>query len=62
MSHGKPFNVNAIALYEAVGFETEGLHRNAVRIDGPPPSTFNRLDLLRLSPQCLVQAWLQVLP
>jgi RimJ/RimL family protein N-acetyltransferase len=27
-------NVNAIALYEAVGFETEGLHRNAVRIEG----------------------------
>src|SRR5689334_17716975 len=27
-------NVNAIALYKAVGFATEGLHRNAVRIHG----------------------------
>ncbi|CAL77573.1 putative acetyltransferase [Bradyrhizobium sp. ORS 278] len=27
-------NLNAIALYESVGFEKEGLHRNAVRIDG----------------------------
>ncbi|NPU12769.1 GNAT family N-acetyltransferase [Bradyrhizobium sp. 83012] len=27
-------NANAIALYKSVGFETEGLHRNAVRIDG----------------------------
>ncbi|CCD93574.1 putative acetyltransferase [Bradyrhizobium sp. ORS 375] len=27
-------NLNAIALYKSVGFATEGLHRNAVRIDG----------------------------
>ncbi|MCP3467943.1 GNAT family N-acetyltransferase [Bradyrhizobium sp. CCGUVB23] len=27
-------NVNAIALYKAVGFETEGLHRKAVQIEG----------------------------
>ncbi|MGJ4947368.1 GNAT family N-acetyltransferase [Bradyrhizobium sp. HKCCYLS20291] len=27
-------NLNAIALYESIGFETEGRHRNAVRIDG----------------------------
>jgi ribosomal protein S18 acetylase RimI-like enzyme len=27
-------NVNAIALYKAVGFETEGVHRKAVRIEG----------------------------
>ena len=27
-------NVNAIALYKTVGFETEGLHRRAVRIEG----------------------------
>jgi RimJ/RimL family protein N-acetyltransferase len=27
-------NVNAIALYKSLGFETEGLHRNAVRIEG----------------------------
>jgi len=27
-------NVNAIALYEKFGFQAEGLHRKAVRIDG----------------------------
>jgi RimJ/RimL family protein N-acetyltransferase len=27
-------NVNAIALYKSLGFEIEGLHRNAVRIEG----------------------------
>jgi RimJ/RimL family protein N-acetyltransferase len=27
-------NLNAIALYKSVGFETEGQHRRAVRIDG----------------------------
>jgi ribosomal protein S18 acetylase RimI-like enzyme len=27
-------NLNAIALYKKFGFETEGLHRKAVRIDG----------------------------
>jgi ribosomal protein S18 acetylase RimI-like enzyme len=27
-------NANAIALYKSCGFEAEGLHRNAVRIDG----------------------------
>lgn len=27
-------NLSAIALYKAVGFEAEGLHRKAVRIDG----------------------------
>jgi ribosomal protein S18 acetylase RimI-like enzyme len=27
-------NANAIALYRSLGFEFEGLHRNAVRIDG----------------------------
>ena len=27
-------NVNAIALYKSLGFETEGLHRNAVCIEG----------------------------
>jgi RimJ/RimL family protein N-acetyltransferase len=27
-------NANAIALYESLGFEIEGLHRNAVCIDG----------------------------
>ncbi|GLH75468.1 acetyltransferase [Bradyrhizobium sp. SSBR45G] len=27
-------NQNAIALYKSVGFQAEGLHRNAVRIDG----------------------------
>jgi RimJ/RimL family protein N-acetyltransferase len=27
-------NVNAIALYRNFGFETEGLHRKAVRIEG----------------------------
>jgi ribosomal protein S18 acetylase RimI-like enzyme len=27
-------NVNAIALYKSLGFEVEGLHRNAVRIEG----------------------------
>jgi ribosomal protein S18 acetylase RimI-like enzyme len=27
-------NANAIALYKSLGFETEGLHRNAVCIDG----------------------------
>ena len=27
-------NTNAIALYRKLGFETEGFHRNAVRIDG----------------------------
>jgi ribosomal protein S18 acetylase RimI-like enzyme len=27
-------NANAIALYKSLGFGTEGLHRNAVRIDG----------------------------
>jgi len=27
-------NANAIALYKRLGFEIEGLHRNAVRIDG----------------------------
>ena len=32
MSQGKPSNVNAIASYEAVGFE-KGLHQDAVRIE-----------------------------
>jgi RimJ/RimL family protein N-acetyltransferase len=27
-------HLNAIALYKAVGFEAEGLHRNAVRVEG----------------------------
>jgi ribosomal protein S18 acetylase RimI-like enzyme len=27
-------NINAIALYKSLGFETEGLHRNAVCIEG----------------------------
>jgi len=27
-------NANAIALYKSLGFETEGLHRNAVCIEG----------------------------
>jgi ribosomal protein S18 acetylase RimI-like enzyme len=27
-------NVNAIALYKKVGFESEGLHRKAIRIEG----------------------------
>ncbi|TAL38534.1 MAG: GNAT family N-acetyltransferase [Alphaproteobacteria bacterium] len=27
-------NVNAIALYKKIGFETEGIKKNAVRIDG----------------------------
>ena len=27
-------NVNAIALYKSLGFEIEGLHRNAVCIEG----------------------------
>jgi RimJ/RimL family protein N-acetyltransferase len=27
-------NANAIALYKSLGFEIEGLHRNAVRIEG----------------------------
>jgi ribosomal protein S18 acetylase RimI-like enzyme len=27
-------NISAIALYEKMGFENEGLHKNAVRIDG----------------------------
>jgi len=27
-------NANAIALYKSLGFETEGIHRNAVRIEG----------------------------
>lgn len=27
-------NVNAIGLYEKFGFETEGLHRKAIRIEG----------------------------
>lgn len=27
-------NVNAVALYESLGFEIEGLHRNAILLDG----------------------------
>ena len=27
-------NVNAISLYKKLGFETEGLHRKAIRIEG----------------------------
>ena len=34
-------NVNAITLYEHFGFETEGLHRKAVRIDGRYENTLS---------------------
>lgn len=34
-------NVNAIALYKNVGFETEGLHRKAVRIEGRYENTLS---------------------
>jgi len=34
-------NVNAIALYRSFGFEREGLHRKAVRIDGRYENTLS---------------------
>ena len=34
-------NVNAIALYRKLGFETEGLHRNAVCIEGSYENTLS---------------------
>jgi len=34
-------NVNAIALYKNFGFETEGLHRKAVRIEGRYENTLS---------------------
>jgi ribosomal protein S18 acetylase RimI-like enzyme len=34
-------NVNAIALYRSFGFETEGLHRNAVCIEGRYENTLS---------------------
>jgi ribosomal protein S18 acetylase RimI-like enzyme len=34
-------NINAIALYRNLGFETEGLHRNAVRIEGRYENTLS---------------------
>ena len=34
-------NVNAIALYKSFGFETEGLHRKAVRIEGRYENTLS---------------------
>ena len=34
-------NVNAIALYRNFGFETEGMHRNAVRIEGRYENTLS---------------------
>lgn len=34
-------NINAIALYRSFGFETEGLHRKAVCIDGRCENTLS---------------------
>jgi ribosomal protein S18 acetylase RimI-like enzyme len=34
-------NVNAIALYKKLGFETEGLHRKAIRIEGRYENLFS---------------------
>ena len=34
-------NVNAIALYKSLGFEIEGFHRNAVRIEGQYESLYS---------------------
>jgi RimJ/RimL family protein N-acetyltransferase len=34
-------NINAIALYKNFGFETEGLHRKAVRIEGRYENTLS---------------------
>jgi ribosomal protein S18 acetylase RimI-like enzyme len=41
-------NVNAIILYKGLGFEVEGLHRKAVRIEGPYENT---LSMALVAPQ-----------
>ena len=40
-------NVNAIALYKSLGFDIEGLHRNAVCIDGQYENLYS-MALLRI--------------
>jgi ribosomal protein S18 acetylase RimI-like enzyme len=40
-------NINAIALYKSLGFETEGLHHNAVCIEGQYESLYS-MALLRI--------------
>ena len=40
-------NANAIALYKSLGFEIEGLHRNAVCIDGQYENLYS-MALLRI--------------
>jgi RimJ/RimL family protein N-acetyltransferase len=40
-------NANAIALYKSLGFEVEGLHRNAVRIEGEYENLYS-MALLRI--------------
>ena len=40
-------NANAIALYKSLGFETEGLHRNAVCIEGQYENLYS-MALLRV--------------
>jgi ribosomal protein S18 acetylase RimI-like enzyme len=40
-------NVNAIALYKSLGFETEGFHRNAVRLEGQYENLYS-MALLRI--------------
>jgi RimJ/RimL family protein N-acetyltransferase len=42
-------NVNAIALYRSLGFETEGLHRNAVSIEGKYENLYS-MALLKARP------------
>jgi ribosomal protein S18 acetylase RimI-like enzyme len=42
-------NANAIALYRSLGFETEGLHRNAVCIEGEYENLYS-MALLRARP------------
>ena len=45
-------NVNAISLYKRMGFEIEGLHRNAVCIEGKHENIYS-MALLRISPNTL---------
>ena len=40
-------NVNAIALYKRIGFETEGFHQNAVRLEGQYENLYS-MALLRI--------------